>query len=193
MPATWDDAELGTFEFNGEGWWKVVEAPGFDVFAYKRSYVQSKRPDGRYELLFYADDGRDTPSDEAVGMARRLVADSAGMAAKVIAAVRDDFTGRGPGSGSCWQGELERVAEALEYEEVPPPAGAEDIGRLLRLSEILVHKAEQRLDEAVIELSFQAAFEVEHGVGVLTDGERVLGLGYVLEAEPFEEKGPSEK
>jgi hypothetical protein len=35
-------------------------------------------------------------------------------------------------------------------------------------------------------LSFRAAFEQEHGVGVLTDGQTVLGFGYSGEATPFE-------
>jgi lysophospholipase L1-like esterase len=30
------------------------------------------------------------------------------------------------------------------------------------------------------------AFEMEHGLGILTDGERILGIGYQVDAEPLE-------
>ena len=39
--------------------------------------------------------------------------------------------------------------------------------------------------EAEIMAQFRAAFEDEHGVGVLTDGKKVLGLGYSADVTPF--------
>jgi hypothetical protein len=38
-------------------------------------------------------------------------------------------------------------------------------------------------------LSFHAAFEENHGVGVLTDGETIVGTGYGADVTPFGEEG----
>ena len=34
-------------------------------------------------------------------------------------------------------------------------------------------------------INFAAAFDEEHGVGVLSDGTRVLGIGYISDATPY--------
>jgi malic enzyme len=40
------------------------------------------------------------------------------------------------------------------------------------------------LRKAIVALSLHADFEEEHGVGVLTDGEAILGLGYSADVLP---------
>ena len=57
------------------------------------------------------------------------------------------------------------------------------------LSRITVRQDVPGCEGPVVELSFHAAFEVEHGVGVLTDGETILGLGYSADVTPFEAAG----
>jgi hypothetical protein len=43
-------------------------------------------------------------------------------------------------------------------------------------------------EKPVVELSFHAAFEEEHGVGVLTDGNTILGTGYSVDVRPFKRR-----
>ena len=40
--------------------------------------------------------------------------------------------------------------------------------------------------DPLVELSFHAAFEEEHGVSVLTDGDSILGTGYYLDVVPYD-------
>jgi hypothetical protein len=71
------------------------------------------------------------------------------------------------------------------YREEPPTA-PDDLLAVMQVSAITVHKGVNGDDKPIVELSFRAAFEQEHGVGVLTDGQTVLGFGYSGEATPFE-------
>lgn len=50
----------------------------------------------------------------------------------------------------------------------------------------LLRKSVDGYDEPIVELSFSAPFEDEHGVGVMTDGQSVLGIGYSCDVTPFE-------
>ena len=199
MAETWEHPDLGRFVLDGgEGWRGTVAAPGFDVFAFDVGYDVGP-PDGRYELVFRrggdfgAEDDADAPSEAEVAVARRVLADPAGLARTVAAALWDDFDGRGPGSGMWWQGDLAAVAEAMEGDEAPPPAGPDDVARLLRLGSIVIRESDDRPGKPVADLAFWASFEEEHGVGVLTDGETVLGLGYQSDAEPFGRAGAEEE
>ena len=193
MAATWEHPDLGRFVLDGEGWRGTVTAQGFDGFAFDAGY-DTGPPDGRYEFVFRrggdfgADADADAPSDAEVALARRVLADPARLAQAVAAALWDDFGGRGPGSGMWWRDDLAAVAEAAG--EGDPPAGPADVPGLLRLNAIVVRESGGR---PVAELAFWPAFEEEHGVGVLTDGERVLGLGYSGDAKPFGRGGEPEE
>ena len=113
----------------------------------------------------------------------KVVARSVEMAQLVITALWNDFAGTPPDSGMWWHGDLESVSEEIE----PPPMQASDLAALLRLNRIVAHDRDYGTGSPVIELSFHAAFEEEHGVGVLTDGETIIGTGYSYDATPFGE------
>jgi hypothetical protein len=185
MAAKWEHPKLGRFEYDEPNWVGTVDAPGFDAFAYDGEFGDGGPPTGKYELAFVADDETDVPSAAAVELALRVLADPAGLAAKVAAALWDDFTGRGPQSGMWWHGGLDEVVDSLEDAELPPPRSAKDLMKVMRLSQISVRKEYDGDGTPVIELCFSAAFEEEHGVGVLTDGRTVLGTGYHLDVSPF--------
>ena len=50
---------------------------------------------------------------------------------------------------------------------------------------LYVHEEVERYPKPIAELTFAAAFDPEHGVGVLTDGKKILGTGYSGDAEQF--------
>jgi hypothetical protein len=56
----------------------------------------------------------------------------------------------------------------------------------MRLSSICVRPRVEGYDKPIVELRFAAAFEEEHGVGVLTDGGKILGTGYSVDVTPYE-------
>jgi hypothetical protein len=184
MAGQWDHPTLGRFAFDGMAWVGTVSAPAFDVFSYDDGFGDERAPTGRYELAFGADDGTDVPSAGAVELAERVLADPAGLAARVAAALWEDFNGRRPKSGMWWHGGLDEVADSLEDVEVPTPKNAKGVMKVMRLSRISVRKGREGRPP-VVELCFSAAFEEEHGVGVLTDGGAVLGTGYQHDVRPF--------
>ena len=179
MGSTWDHPELGRFKYDGMDWTPKVDVPAFKAFG----LGNARRSKGTYELSFEADDEDDVPSPAAAALASKALANQAGLAAKVKAALWDDFNGRGPTSGMWWHGNLDEVAEVADLDD--PPAKADDLLKLMRLSCIQVRKGVDGYNKPVVELSFDAAFEDEHGVGVLTDGETVLGTGYSADVSPF--------
>jgi predicted DNA-binding WGR domain protein len=176
---TWEHPKLGLFEYDGSAWTRTVKTPAFKAFRYEGSSTKC-------ELTFEADDESERPSRQAVSVAERLLANQEALAAKVAAALWDDFTGVGPNSGMYWHGDLDAVAEGLEFEDtLKPPKKAADLPRLMQLTNIAIQKRKRGQDKPLAELSFAAAFEEEHGVGVLTDGKTILGIGYSADVSPF--------
>jgi len=177
--ATWEHPKLGRFEHDGMGWTRTVKTPAFKPYRYEGSSTKC-------ELAFEADDESELPSREAVALAERVLANQEALAAQVATAMWDDFTGRGPNSGMYWHGDLNSLADGMEFEEtLKPPKKAEDIPRLMMLMNITVTKPRRGQGKPLVELSFAAAFEEEHGVGILTDGKTIVGIGYTSNVTPF--------
>jgi uncharacterized protein DUF6985 len=186
MGSTWDHPDLGRFKYERMAWRKTVNVPAFKLFAYDTGYSNARRSTGKHELTFDADDEHDIPSQAAVRLASKVLMNQADLVTKVTKALWDDFNGRGPNSGLWWHGALNEVAEAMDAEE--PLGGPDDLLAVMQLSQILVWKRVDDYEKPVVELSFLAAFEPEHGVGVLTDGETILGTGYMVDVVPFKPK-----
>ena len=177
--ATWEHPELGRFEHDGVAWTRTVKTPGFKPFRYEGTSTKC-------ELGFETRDENEPPSREAVAVAERVLANQAALVAKVAQALWDDFTGKGPDSGMYWHGDLDSLADGMEFEEtLKPPKKPADVPRLLQLTNISVAKPRRGQDKPLAELSFAAAFEEEHGVGILTDGRTILGIGYSSDVSPF--------
>jgi hypothetical protein len=177
--ATWDHPQLGRFEYDGTAWARTVKTPAFKPFRYEGSSTKC-------ELSFETDDESEQPSREAVAVAERVLANQAALVAKVAEALWDDFTGKGPDSGMYWHGDLDSLADGMEFEEtLKPPKKAADVPRLMQLTNISVPKPRRGQGKPLAELSFAAAFEEEHGVGILTDGKSILGIGYSSDVTLF--------
>jgi len=188
MPATWNHPKLGRFKYDGDRWTANVDAPALDAFKYgaDEDGDDDPPPTGKHELGFDADDEDDLPSDEAVAVALAVLANQARLVPMITKALWEDFNGRGPDSGMWWHGDMEQVAEMMDFEEnLSPPKGPDDLLRLMGLPNIIVHKEVDGYERPVAEISFAAVFEEEHGVGVLTDGKSVLGTGYSSDVTPF--------
>jgi hypothetical protein len=188
MSSTWNHPRLGRFQYDGTAWLTEVHAAGFDVFAYDTGYSNAGPPTGKYVLAFDADSEKDVPSPAAVALAEKVLADPAALVSKVTRALWDDFNGRGPESGMWWHGDLDQVAEGMDDADLPPPQGPDDLLKIMQLFRIRVRKGADGHGKPVVELCFWAAFEEEHNVGVLTDGEKVLGTGYHIDVSPFKSK-----
>lgn len=179
---TWDHPEWGRFTFNGYAWEATVSAPAFDAFTFAGSYGKPNPPTGAYGLSFDADDEADIPSDAAVHVAAATLANQVALVSITTAALWDDFNGRGPDSGMWWHDDLESVCEEIE----PAPRSPEDLLPLLRLNRITILKSADGYNtNPAAKLDMNAAFEEEHGVGILTDGRSILGTGYAADVSPY--------
>jgi hypothetical protein len=187
MAATWDHAQLGRFTYDGTVWINTVSMPAFKAFAYDTGYPNAPRSTGDHELAFEADNKRDVPSPAAVALAEKVLANQHEIVSKVTEALWDDFNGRDPSSDMWWHGDLQAVADAMGAGE--PPRSASDVLALMQLSRMTILKRVEGYEEPVVELSFHAAFEEEHGVGILTDGKEILGIDYTGDVFPFNSTG----
>jgi hypothetical protein len=192
VATTWHHPEFGEFTFDGYRWTATVDLPAFQRFGYTPSYGDQSPPSGTCELSVEVDDDGDggsepnPPSDEALALVSKVLAEQAHLAPKVVAALWDDFNGRGPRSGMWWHGGLDDVVEDVDP-ALSPLDGPDALYFWLRLSGIGVRWVRRGSEDRrpVVELSFDAPFEEEHGVGVLTDGSAILGTGYSGDASPF--------
>ncbi|MBC7806878.1 MAG: hypothetical protein H7145_12085, partial [Akkermansiaceae bacterium] len=178
---TWDHPQWGQFRYSGGAWEGSVSAPGFDAFAHDTGYRNVDMAAGEYELGFEADGESDLPSEAAMAVAAGVIANPAALVSRITAALWDDFNGRGPDSGMWWHGDLDTVREGIE----PAPEGPDDLPQLMRLNRVVILKTIEEYRKPVARLDFGAAFEEEHGVSILTDGQAILGAGNEIEVSPY--------
>jgi len=169
-----------SLEWDGNAWKKTVDVPAFKAFKYGGSQ-------GKTDVMFYTVNEDDKPSPAAIAVAAKVLANQKELVGKVIEALWDDFNGEGPDSGMYWHGDLDQVAEELaDDDDVSPPRKASDLAKLMSCPTIAVHQEVEGYEKPIVELSFGAAFEEEHGVGILTDGAKIIGIGYSHDVTPFE-------
>jgi len=186
MRATWEDPELGRFEYEQDmGWQRTSVTQAFKVFVYD-SGDRTAYPPGTHELAFDAKDEADIPTEGAVALVRKVLANQNKLLTAVITALWEDFNDRGPDSGMWWHGDLRNVIDwgmkfqqdlktiSADIRDLPPLNSPDALLAWMRLSRITHRRHVSRCDQPVVELSFVAAFEPEHGVGVLTDGDAIL-------------------
>ena len=126
---------------------------------------------------FLARKNADAPPPALVDLLTRTIGNAESLAKKICRALWDDLRGRGPGSGMWWHGQLQEVNAAL-----PKPLASEaDVAAALRPYDLTVHTRRT----GAVEINFHSTFEEEHGVGVLTNGTKVIGIGYSGDVAPF--------
>ena len=191
---TWKHDRLGTFELDEIGWQGTIQLPAFQVFTFSRRSTDGT-PDG-YSLTFdYQDEFFDseddypTPSDMAIGVCERLLDNQAALVGVVKSTLFDDFRGKGRDSGMWWHGDLDAIARSHQFvpghREKGSLTGPDDLDVLLGDFSVNVLEEAHGYEKPCAVLCFEAPFEPEHGVGVLTDGDVVLGLGYQHEPSSF--------
>ena len=163
--------------------------PAFKAFSYDTGYDNARRSTGKHGMLFWASNENDVPLPATAAVASKVVANQAELVAKIAGALWDDFNGCGPDYGIWWHDSLDDVAKAVGPKR--PLRGPKDVLRLLQVDAVFIRSASPGMagyDKPAAEIAFHAAFEDEHGVGVLTDGEAILGIGFTLDVVLFEPK-----
>jgi hypothetical protein len=86
---------------------------------------------------------------------------------------------------------MAQVAENFGYDDRPSPTCPDDLLPAMRFRGLTISESLYEFKKPIAELTFSAVFEEEHGVGILTDGNTILGTGYSGEALPYNMQGRS--
>ncbi len=176
MATQWQSDEWGAFKWDMDAWVATQPLPT------KRFGLRGEQH-LTFELAFQTDDENKTPSPAAFQCAEGILADPDWLVELITTALFDDFQGDGPGSGMWWDGDIDAVEEILG---VDIPEEPQQLAALLYLTRILIRENHRlEIDGPLAVISFGAAFEEEHGVEFLSDGQEVYGIGYTADAQPF--------
>ena len=126
----------------------------------------------------------DAPPADAVELAVNLLDRQNDLVEVIANAFWEEFRGRGPDSGMWWYDSFNRPDAATLFKHCPI-ASAEDELRWMRLQCMYVRNDVDGWSGWVAHLCFWAEFEEEHDVGVLTDGQKVVGTGYLTDVVPY--------
>ncbi|MCF6313626.1 MAG: hypothetical protein L3J39_14360 [Verrucomicrobiales bacterium] len=185
-PKSWKHPNLGKFKLDSseEYWTTRIQVPALVAFTLDDPHLD-KKTDDLYEIRIGYDPERDTPSDDMIAVAIKILDHQTNLLTKITQAIWDDFSGHGPESGMWWHNDLNEVKSQYEYMDDNPPETANDLFRRMSAEAIHIHKQVEGYDGAVAELEFRADYEEEHGLGVLTDGDVILGIGYAGDTMVF--------
>jgi hypothetical protein len=185
MPKAWKHPKLGAFAASDSGWSTTAQVPAFKAFGYT-GRGKARRSTGEVSLgiHYFTMNAQvpETPPPEMVALLDKVLADPQALVDKVVAALWDDFNGRGPDSGIWWHGDIATVNKSLKADDLPPPKDARDLLSALHLSSIIVFNEWWDYPAPIVYLEIHAAFESEHGVSILTNVDEILGVGFSGEA-----------
>lgn len=187
---TWEHPKLGVFTFDGTRWITISSLPAFTAFKYRKRGRQGRPSSIRFS--FEAEDVHAVPSKQAVAVALRVVKNQDRLAQQVRKAMWDDLNGQGEDSGMWWHGDRATIEEAISgafgEREPRPLRRPDDLYHLMGDPSVSIRERIHLYERPCATINFEAAFDEEHGVGVLTDGNRVLGTGYQISVTPFFEE-----
>jgi hypothetical protein len=192
----WKHPILGNFKHDDIWWRQIISLPSLKSFSYVDAAVQGYRSIHEdFDLLLECDSDSDVPNDSMVELAISTIGNEAKLVAKILMSVWEDINGRGPDTGMWWHGDLPNayrgapwasaILENLTEYNLPIPKQPEDLKTILEPHELLIRRDNSPPNDWVGEFSFYAGFDVEHGLGVLTDGMDILGIGYSAIANRF--------
>jgi len=174
----WSHPNLGEFSYEDEHWSKLISLPSFNKF--KLNFNENKCNSD--EISFYSEDVDLIPTINSIKLLNLILSNQEKISNMIVKVLWDDFHGTNYNSGMWWHGAFDEVFEYIEKK----PTSAEELFNHLSFSCVTINNSTEIDDEEPIaEISFEASFEEEHGVSVLTDGIDILGTGYILSVTPF--------
>jgi hypothetical protein len=196
MSSNWSHPRLGTFEHHDIWWRRNITLPSLTSFSYidaaVRAYRTSPEP---FKLILQCASEDERPNEAMASLAAAILDNESKLVPKLLEAMWEDLNGRGPESGMWWHGDLPNArrggnwasfaANALKELALPIPACPEDLRQILEPMDLTIRRDFSPPQPWIGEFNFYAGFDVEHGVGVLTDGTEILGIGYSADAVRF--------
>jgi hypothetical protein len=198
LPNVWNHPRLGGFEQDDIWWRREITLPSRDLFTYVHKsipgYPSQRLP---FEVVFQCDTEGEEPTEEMAALAVAVLENEQRLIPLVLKAIWSDFNGQGPGSGMWWNGDLpyafrggdyrSDVYDSLTDGKLPVPACPSDLLKIMYPQDLTIRRDVSPPKLWLAELTFKAGFEVEHGVGVLTNGVEILGIGYSVDVTRFEQ------
>jgi|688.fasta_scaffold462402_1 hypothetical protein len=188
MSKTWADARFGQLTFEEFYWSTRIAVPAFAVYSYRPEFALEILPDGECELeMHIREDYTENPPlplPELCAVVERVLQNQSLLAPAVATALWKEFEGSGPRSGMWWHGNIPLLMEHSNP-SLPPLDGPDAIYSLLRLVSVEGRPRGPGYRDPLVTLTFDAEFDEEHGIGVLTDGDSVVGIGYGGDPSPF--------
>ena len=179
-PRLWRHAELGVFKFILGHWEGTICLPAFDRFV-----DAEKPPPSPYRLCFKVGEEAHEPSVSAIQIVREIIQNQNLLAPAIASALWNSFNGTGPSTGIWWHNCRNSDDEFDECEEIAEMKDIDELFQHMWFKGFRVMHHPDFNDALVAQLHFHSWFEAEHGVGFVTDGENILGLGYATEVLPF--------
>lgn len=186
MP-TWTHPNLGEFTFETYAWEAEFESSKFRQFTYFGYDWQ--RAEYEPQIKFEANDENEVPSPEVAELGRKVAENHEMLIDQALELLLEDFRGTSSESGMWWHGNMDQVLESVADDpKAPDKLGAvEDLYHHLGQPGILVQESGYGYDAPCAIIGFEASFDPEHGLGFLTDGDRIIGIGYRSDAGAFPE------
>lgn len=189
---TWSHETLGTFTYDYVGWSRKLELPAFNRFRYV--WGGGQRASATVELSFVAEDAGDDrpeePNGDCIHLANLIIANQHALNELLLEAVWQDLNGLGPSSGMWWHGDWPTIREMIRsgWKHAPPPPpldSKDDLYSHLGNLRIYINDDNRNQLPGCARFAFDSAIDPEHGVGVLCDGRKILGVGYSYDSTPY--------
>lgn len=177
---SWSHPDLGNFEFVDGEWQGTLLLPGFSCF----HYLHPGKPN--VPVMFEVNTPVE-PLPATIHIAFSIVKSERKLSQDIIQTLAEDFNGRGYNSGMWWHGDLDGIREMMD-EDVDSEIDLSDpasIPLLIGSPRVWIRPRVPRYEKPCAVILFDAAFDLEHGLGVLTDGTRVIGTGYQMSVTPY--------
>jgi hypothetical protein len=194
---TWSHPRLGGLVQDDIWWRRVITLSSLDSFTYSQQAFRRGRPELPFELVLECDAEGEEPTEEMASLAATVLDNEPRLMPVVLEAIWSDLNGQGPDSGMWWHGDLpyaylggnfgSDVYDSLTGYELPVPACASDLMKVMEPKELLIRRDLSPPKTWLAVLTFHAGFEIEHSLGVLTNGVEVLGIGYGYDARRFKQ------
>ena len=182
----WQYADLGEFVYIDHSWGRRFSLPAFSRLKYRGFFEPA---DGTLNagvpLAVLVEDEFCPPHPLAISLAREIVANQSRLLDLSLNALLRDIRGVGPKSCSGWFGQRDFVRKLIPGADLTSDLTELNLCDALGIPSILIKNTVDKEPRLTATLAFHCIFEPEHGLGFLTDGEGILGIGSALDVEPF--------
>ena len=192
----WNHPTLGKFIAGYTGWQRDFHLPALSRCTYEWGGGFRVQSNTTVEFAFPDDFDEDEdelvyPQPTAATLAETVIRDIEKLVDRCLDAIYAELTGCGIKSMMWWNGDLATINERITSVfsgriDAPTTLGTrDDLLSLLGNASIRIRDSAYQFEFPHAIFQFSAAFDDEHGIGVVTDGKSMLGSGYQNDPFPY--------